>query len=270
MPDQDQCQALYEAGRAAWRQRDAIRARRYLEPLSHERLTGMALGNWRLTYGVVLRELGDLRLAMEQFEAFMQDLGEYPDLEAAAGYGWFNMGLCRRQLAGRPGGAVDQDGLRAAMEDYRRAAEEFVRESMPKLLARTLHNWAWAACLVQDSDLAAELLEQAEDLHMCEADRWHQTLGWALVEAVRGENHAALVRCERITTAHEAPLPVRSQACWIAGRVALQLGQTDEAERLARSALEYGTEVPGDSRCYADAAALLRSVLLQRKSAAGS
>lgn len=271
MTSPGELRGLYDSALAAWQRREIITARRNLEAMAVEELSQTLLGQWRLTYGVVLRELGDVNLAIEQIESFLSGMADYPDLrETALGYGYYNLGLAYRHAAYRSGRDPDSELLDKALTAYDQAAEEFRREHMPGMLMAALHNKAWVGCCSGRAEIAAEALDEAEPLCRSEADWWHQRLGRAFVDAILGSIPSALTVCERISSEPEAPVEVRSHACWIAGQIAYSQEHLDEAESLARSALELGSRVVGESRCYHDAAALLREVNLRRKILLGS
>ncbi len=90
------------------------------------------------------------------------------------------------------------------------------------------------------------------DLRKAYADRRYDD-AWAI--------YRALELCEQIVGRYDAvPHDVRSHACWLAGRVALEIGQLEAAEGFANQAVHYGSLARDENRCLMDAAELLRQV----------
>lgn len=232
---------------------DLFKARLALEKGLQAQPEGAVLGQLRLTLGAVLREIGEYRGAIEAFEAFLVDLPQYPELEpVAAGHAYYNLGLAFRQ-------AKEPD---RAIASYERAAVECRRNDMPELLRTTLQNLAWASCMAGNAGRAAAALDEAEPL--CRGgEAWaHQKVGRAFLESVAGDPRQALDLCQQLLQDRTVSEEVRSQACWVAGRVSLSGGQVEAAESLARQAQTWAAELRGDSRCLRDAAELLRQVMM--------
>lgn len=247
-------EAHYLGARAARANGDPGAARWILEaidPLPEGALGGQIV----FTIGILCREIGDLRCAVERFQAFLLGLPGYPELEAvAAGAAWYNLGLTQRMLR----------QFREAVNSYEVACQYFRQESMTLHLCQALHNLAWAACCDGDAGRAAQALEEARPL--CDAEYLvrHQEIGEAYLTFVQGQRHQALNMCGRILEAHdqgaEVPPSVVSHACWLAGKVALARGLLAEAETLAKQALHWGQKAGGENRTWNDASDLLQEL----------
>lgn len=214
--------------------------------------TGKVAGQLRLTLGVLLREAGEPLSAVEHLQAWIDGSPSYPELiPVALGVAWYNLGLALRQARRHT----------EAIEAYISACEAFRLYDLPEHLCKALHNLAWAACGSGNAALAAEALDEAEELSATAELRWHQRVGRAYLEAVSGSAQSAMELCEFITrNASKAPPAVVSHAYWVSGRVALDLGQASAARSLASQAQEWAARARGENRCLHDAAELMRAV----------
>jgi tetratricopeptide (TPR) repeat protein len=251
----------FYGGLTARMRRDVFRARLALHKGLQAQPKGDQLGQLRLTMGVVLREIGEYRGAIDQFESFIQGLDEYPDLaQVALGHCYYNLGLACRQAK----------ELDRAMASYELAAGECRRTDQPQLLRAALQNLAWAASVAGDAVRALDALDEAEPLCQGEEAWAHQRVGRAFLESMAGEPRVALSLCEELLKSEATPAEVRSQACWVAGRVSLAAGHLAAAESLARQAQDWAGHVRGDNRCLLDAAELYRQVMMTRLQETGA
>lgn len=227
-------------------------ARLALERAEAANPTGITLGKLRLALGNLLREIGETSAAIEQYEAFIVGIGDYMTLAPVCyGVAHYNLGLayrCARRY---------DEALRA----YETGSAEFRRNDFPEYLRRCLQNMAWLHCLMGNVQQAEAALLEAEDLCKTDHARWHQRIGWAYLEAVSGERTSALTRCEGIIKAEAmAPADVVSHAYWVAGQVALNLGQFEQADLMANQAVTWSLQVKDDVRPMQDANALRREI----------
>lgn len=269
----DQAWALYremdaagEAGpevhllgaKAAQYRGDLFGARWAVERVDQGALAGNVLGQVRFSHGYIVMRLGDVPAAVDQFRAFIADQDRYPDVFGVAeGHVWFNLGFSLRQ-------AMQYD---EALDAYHRSAAAHRRNGLFDSLCETLHNLAWTACMVGRRDLALASLEEAAPLCTSDYLRVHQSIGEAFAGVLGDESDRkrALEICQSLIGRYDhVPYTVRSHACWLAGRVSLDLGQLDMAEDLAKKATQYAGHDQTESRCLRDAAELLREVRARR------
>ncbi|HWI63051.1 MAG TPA: tetratricopeptide repeat protein [Symbiobacteriaceae bacterium] len=231
---------------------DYREARRALERAEAANPAGVTLGKLWLSMGTLLREIGDTSAAIEYLEKFIHGIETYPDLRSVCyGAAHYNLGLayrCARRY---------QDALNA----YETAAAEFRQNDFPEYLRQCLQNMAWLQCIIGAVQAAEAALTEAEDLCKTDTARWHQRIGWAYLEVISGERTSALTRCESIIAAEAvAPPEVVSHAYWVAGQVALTLGQIDQAGLMADQAVSWSLKVKDDVRPMQDANALRREI----------
>lgn len=231
---------------------DYRQARLALERAEAARPVGVTLGKVRLGMGNLLREMGETTAAIERYLAFIHEVERYPELKSVClGVAHYNLGLALR-CARR----YDE-----ALQAYETACHEFRENDFPDYLRQCLQNLAWLHCLMGNTPQAESALVEAEDLCDSTEARWQQQVGWAYLEAVSGERSSALTRCDRIIKAEsEAPPEVVSHAYWVAGQVALTLGQIDQASMLVDQAISWSIRVPDDVRPMHDANRLRRDI----------
>jgi tetratricopeptide (TPR) repeat protein len=227
-------------------------ARQALELAEAAQPTGVTLGKVRLAMGNLLREIGETTAAIERYQAFIQGVGEYKALQAVCmGVAHYNLGLalrCARRF--------DE-----AVAAYESACQEFRANDFPDYLRQCLQNMAWLHCLMGNVRDAESALVESEELCESAEARWQQQVGWAYLEAISQEHASALSRCDRIIKAEgEASPEVISHAYWVAGQVALSLGQVDQASVLADHAVTWSMQVKGDIRPMHDANNLRRDI----------
>lgn len=235
---------------------DFREARRALERAEAAGPAGLILGRVRLSMGTLLREMGDTTAAIEYLESFIAGIADYPSLQPVCdGVAHYNLGLayrCARRY---------DDALQA----YETASNEFRRNDFPEYLRQALQNLAWLHCLMANVQAAEAALVEAEDLCKTDLARWHQRIGWAYLEAISGERTSALNRCEAIIKAEAvAPAAVVSHAFWVAGQVALTLGQVEQAGMMADQAVSWSLRVKDDIRPMQDANSLRREIYQTR------
>jgi tetratricopeptide (TPR) repeat protein len=231
---------------------DYRQARLALERAAAAQPTGVTLGKVQLAMGNLLREIGETGAAIEYYESFISEIAAYPDLKPVClGAAYYNLGLALRCVR-----RYDE-----ALLAYETACREFRENDFPDYLRQCLQNMAWLHCLMGDVRLAESALVEAEDLCDSAEARWQQQVGWAYLEAVSGERSNALTRCDRIIKAEsEAPPVVVSHAYWVAGQVALTLGQIEQASMLADQAISWSIRVQNDVRPMHDANRLRRDI----------
>ncbi|HYF95956.1 MAG TPA: hypothetical protein VD969_27400 [Symbiobacteriaceae bacterium] len=220
------------------------------------------LGQIRFHLGMVTRWIGDTHVALEQFQAFLQELSaKYPELSMGEGKAYYYLALTLRDRR-------ELDGAAAA---YRQANECFRRDGLPSLLCAGLQNLAWLFCHVHRPAEARTALEESALLLDTPEDRIHQTLGEAFLAAIEGRFGHAANLCEsifrRVERGESITEEEQCQAAWIAGTVALDQGHLESAAALASIALTYATQAK-DSRLMNDASSLRRSVLLRQQAGA--
>lgn len=231
---------------------DYRQARLALERAEASHPTGVTLGKVRLAMGNLLREIGETTASIACYLAFIDDIHIYPTLKPVClGVAHYNLGLALR-CARR----YDE-----ALQAYETACREFRENDFPDYLRQCLQNMAWLHCLMGNIPQSEAALVEAEDLCDSAEARWQQQVGWAYLEAVSGERSSALTRCDRIIRAEsEAPPEVVSHAYWVAGQVALTLGQIDQASMLANQAISWSFRVKDDVRPMHDANRLQRDI----------
>lgn len=251
-------EAHFYGGLTARLKGDLPRARMALEEGLGAGAAGRVAGQLRMTLGVVLREAGEPLSAIEHLQAWIDGTAAYPELvPVALGAAWYNLGLALRQARRHA----------EAIQAYITACEAFRRHDLPEHLCKGLHNLAWVACGAGNTPLAAEALDEAEELCRTDELRWHQRVGRAYLEALAGASHSAMELCETITrNAGVAPPAVVSHAYWVAGTVALDLGQFDAARSLAMQAQQWAARASGENRSLHDAGELLRAIRLAEQS----
>jgi tetratricopeptide (TPR) repeat protein len=206
-------------------------------------------GRMRFECGTVLRELGYIDQAIEQFTQWLGDLNdEYPSLaHSHLGAAYYNRGLALRQ-----GGRYTE-----SLSDYERACHEFRMSDKPDWLCMGLHNLAWAATLAGQHKTAAAALEEAQSRCSTPELAWHQKLGEAFLAATapEGDLHRVMSLCREILDCPDADVPrvVRSHAYWLSARVAMALDLREAAEGLVEQALIWGALAGDENRCLADA-----------------
>jgi tetratricopeptide (TPR) repeat protein len=214
------------------------------------------LGRVLFTRGIVLREMGAPMEAIEQLHEVLERFSEYSDLGSEfLGPTWYNLGLALRQAK----------RYREALNAYATAAQHFRQAGTETPLCMTLHNLAWAACLHGEFDTAVAALDEAEPLCKTDVLRWHQTLGRAHLEAVRpgGDRGLATQGCMALMERQaELPPDVMSHACWLAGRVSLELQLYDKAMIMADLAVHHAVKANGENRTLHDASELRRAVAI--------
>jgi len=247
---------------AAWADKRLYEARWAIEKAVEVDPQGSVLGQVRMVHGVVLREIGEIRAAIIQLELFISNLHEYPQLgPVALGAAHYNLGLAYRQARRLPD----------SLEAYTLACSEFRREGLKTNLCQALHNFAWASCLLGETDAANEALQEAASLLDTDVLRHHQQIGEAFILASTGNLTTAMELCQRITDHDDSmPLGVRSHAYWVSGKVALQMGRVQEALSLAKQSVYYAAVGLGEDRCLTDAAELLHEIRAIHLEPAGS
>lgn len=240
-------------------------ARLAFERCLAEEPAGITLGKALMTYGVVLREIGEPCTAVQYLQQFLDRMDEYEELRPVAwGAGHHNLGMALR-------GARRYE---EAIVAYEVAIREFRREGMNSYLREALWSQAWVYCIMGNCQSAILDLNEAEPF--CRDDRGQSQLilGWAFADAVAGRRPEALQRCETLLSYLEnVPTDVLSHACWVAGRVMLDMGQLEGAEEMQRGALDWALKTTSDSRCLQDANDLKRSILevrLHKESSEGA
>lgn len=243
---------LIEA-RAAWERKEIFAAAAHIEAALALELKGALLAHVRITAGVVYRELGDTAQAITHLLALMEGWDNYPEVRPVLeGYAWYNLALAYRQR---------YDYVHA-VEAYRKAIHEFVREGMRRLELQSRHNLAWVHCLCEDPDKADEQLTKAESIVREKEERWHQRLGWARVCLTRGYAVETVQHIEalRRDLNEDLPAEVLSQAYVLSGCAALLAGFFDEAEQCANMAQRFAVECK-EPRLMNDACKLRRDAM---------
>lgn len=212
---------------------------------------GATLGKLLMTYGVVVREIGEPRTAIDYLREFILRMDEYPELRPVAlGAGYHNLGMAYR------GARQYIDAVQA----YDFAIAEFRQESMHQYLRESLWSQAWALCFLGDGARADEALDESEALCDGSPSCWYQTLGRGFAHAVAGRRTEALHASQAVIDSGEAPPDVMSHACWVAGRVLLDMGQIASAEDLQAVAVTWALKSQSDTRCLQDAQDLKRQI----------
>lgn len=220
------------------------------------------LGQIRFHLGTVTRKIGDSHVALEQFQLFLSELSaKYPELAMGEGTAYFFLALTHRE----------RRDLEGSADAYRKAIGCFRRDGLPSLLCATLQNFAWLLCVMGRNSEAADALAEAATLCKTSEDHVHQALGEAYLAINQGHYAQASDLCEgifrRVERGEVVEPEEKSQAAWLAGTVALHLGNVDGAGALADIALAHATEAK-DSRLMNDASSLRRSILIQKQAGA--
>ena len=217
--------------------------------------TGALLGQIRFTHALIVQEIGEYMTAVTAWERTIQGMHLYPELAPVMeGPAWNNLGLTQRMLK-----RYDD-----ALDAYRQAAALMEGEGPAEHLRICLLNIAWLHCIRGDVVSASVALEQAEPLIHSSAARWKHQVGVAFLSLVQKDREGALGLCNAVAGAVEALPEDRSHACWLSGKIALEIGQFDMADSLARQAISHGEKARDVNRCLHDAADLLRQVNLAR------
>ena len=183
-----QLEATGEAGpeahlvgaRTARRQGNLYSARAAIERAIAGAPAGEIMGQVQFCAGVVLRELGDVRAAIDQFRMFLADAIEHPQaFEFAAGHAWYNLGLALRQVR-QPEQALDA---------YRMACDLHRVNNLRQSLREALQNLAWVACVLDRPAVARAALDEADGLLEGEMAQWQQRIGEAFYSAEIGRAH---------------------------------------------------------------------------------
>lgn len=231
-------------------------AMRALELAKARGASGVILGQVLFTRGYLLREMGAPGEAIEQLNECLNRFGEYTDLGGELlGPLWYNLGLAYRQ-ARQPAAAIDA---------YQQAAVYFRGAGMTTYLAMCLHNLAWVCCINGSAGDAEDALTEAEPLCTTDDLGYHQTMGRAFLAAIRPDRNLVHVMdaCGvLLEQTDQLPADVASHACWLAGKVALELDLLDKALDLADMAIHYAMCYQGESRCLHDSAELRRDVVI--------
>lgn len=206
------------------------------------------------TRGVILLLIGDSAGALDDLQATVAGLEHEPNLGAVMlGPAYYNLALAFRQ----------RRRYAEALDHYRVAIERFRAEAMHDHLRMALQNLAWVCCVVQDADGARSALDEAGSLCRSAEAMLLQQIHEAFLGSVVGGECArdAMATCERILSdSGDVPAGIRSHACWVAGRIALQMGQLEAAEALAGQAVTFGLQAREDHHSLLDASELLREV----------
>lgn len=247
--------------RAADKTGNLYAARRVIDFAMEAEPTGALRAEVLFTRGVLLREVGEYRSAVDNLRAAVVALADEPDL------GPVMLGPCHHNLAL----ALRQCREYAeAIHHYREAIGLFRAEGMSEYLRMSLQNLSWACCIVEDAAGARAALDESGPLCASDTAKLRQQVCEAFLWSVAGGDGAreAMAACHGVLSAYgDVPADIRSQACWVAGRIAVQTGQLDAAEELARNAVAFGLQAKEDSRCLLDASDLLRAVKEARVSA---
>jgi len=220
--------------------------------------TGNVLGQLRFARGITFREAGMIGAAVEELKECIAGITDYQSLAPVMmGAAWYNLGLALRQAK----------RLTDAIAAYEHAVAHYRAEDLSTPLCMALHNLAWAACCSGDPDRAVEALAESGPLCNTDTLRWHQALTQAFVDSFGDteDRRRALETCE--TFGHDdelIPAALRSHAAWLAGSIALCLGQLDAAEALAKQAAHLAGLAKGENRTLHDASELLQSVRQMR------
>lgn len=239
--------------RVAMAREDLLAGRYAIEKAAAESSTGALLGQIRYTRGLILQLLGDVQAAIEQMQACINGVNEYPTLgPVMLGPAWNNLGLLLRQ----------SKRYQEAIDAYTTACGICRTESLPTYLCMALHNLAWTACMMGDRTRAQFALDESEPLATTATLKWHQKITQAYLSALGDldDQRHAMELCQSLISQPDAPIDIRSHACWVAGQVAMKLGQLEAAEDLAKQAVHHASQDRSESRCLRDAADLLRSI----------
>lgn len=231
---------------------DFLAARWAIEKAAGSNPSGNLLGKVRFMHGFVLSRLGDVSAAIEQIQAYIAGTNDYPELGPLfLGPAWLNLGVLLRQAK----------KYRQAIDAYETACSICRQEGLTNYLCTALQNLAWTSCFLGEVDRARSALDESESLCTTQL-RWHQKIGEAYLLSLgpSEEQRQAMDLCGQLIQHPETPSEVRSHAYWVSGRVALNLGQLEAAEDLAKQAVHHGSHVKSATRCLRDAAELLRSV----------
>lgn len=243
-----------------WAAKDALESCLEREP------EGAVLGMARFVLGEVMRQLGKPHEAIQYLTAFIDGLPDYPELNAVGlGPAQFNRGTAFWQA----------NRLDESLNDFTLACAEFRREGLAVYLCMALHNLAWVAALFEDAVQVRQAIQEARPLCTTLAQQWHQRLGEAFLASIAFDPLDAESRrvCQRralelcqVICQHEGddvPAEVRSQACWLAGKINLALEEINAAHHFGLQAIQHALSTPvADARSLYDAADLLRQIHL--------
>ncbi len=190
-------------------------------------------------YGMIVREIGDLRLATEQLETCLRLLPVTPELlPVLKGPALYNLAM-----------AYGDWGLQEkSLVLFESAATEFLRENLSDYLRRTLQNLAWIALDFNQLDRAIQAIGEAEPLCDTEDAQHKQIVLQAYLCEKQGQYSEALLLCERIRNAAEIANDTLAFAATVAARVLLQRGFPEQARTVADIAITLSLKKPHDHR----------------------
>lgn len=188
--------------------------------------------------GTAWLEIGDTHTALEHLTTFSRlDVPHCSELDRYRGAVWFNIGTAKLQRRDFTG----------ASEAFQAARDAYLLHGSPQQVIRCHLQEAWSDLMAEQYDMAGSRLGQARALIADHPDDETQTTAiiyWALYELRTGHPAQALSKCEEVLTPGRRGLMKHhtTDAAWVAGECALQLGHIREAGMFADLALQVATE----------------------------
>lgn len=179
--------------------------------------------------------LGNATDAVEKLELFVEQMHDH-GFSHLGGKAWYNLALAYR-ISGR---------LADAIQAHARAVPALEQSGDARAAMLALIDTAWCHLLQGEHVQAAPLLDQVEGRLSSEPDEeLDGHLGYCRALHLRqvGELQASQQLCRLIWATSRKP-EIVAVACWIAGENALDLGNLEEACRLADLALECSKQCP--------------------------
>jgi tetratricopeptide (TPR) repeat protein len=214
------------------------------------------LGKIRFHLGMVARKIGDLHVALTQFETFLSEMPtQYPELSMGEAKAHFYLALTYRA----------RNDFESSISHYRQAISLANRDGIDSLVVMSLQNLAWAYCMMDRPSDADECLERSRSLATSQEAYVHQMLGEAFVLVLQGKVEAADSRCHevfsRASRNESITIEEKAMAAQIASRIATAIGKHDAALALVEASLVFAVRAQ-DARLINDANALKRSIVV--------
>jgi tetratricopeptide (TPR) repeat protein len=204
-----------------------------------------AMGHALQTRAIIASETGDVEAAQRYWQEFAIEsaLHKYPEEPRALGL--FNWAYTLRLL----------ERYQDALMQYELAAV-IMRRVGSLHLVKCLHNLAWTALLLGNTDQAEQAITEAEGLAVAPDDAGNQMLCEAYLAHLVGRDDDAQTLCLNLIDQTATDNAQRSHAAWLLGQIAL--GQIDlaGASEWADQAAVYAQGDPSEYRLLHDVQSL--------------
>lgn len=239
MDDADISRVYRAGGKACLELREYYAAVKLLE-LAVE--YGKRAGDWdvvgraRHNLGVAYLWLGDFAQAEQVLNRWLRDLPRYQHLQHAQAEVYVNLGILYRH----------RHHNAAALAYYAMGQEMFTQFGQWRGTVHCLLNCAWIHLMERRPAEAARLLEAAAHYLQSVPDpdlQAHYFCMKALLARIQEDYSASMAYCEEIFAGRPGASDYHlSEASWIAGENALDLGRMSEARIFASLAMKYALQ----------------------------